>query len=44
MPIYAPNILKEDEYKIIKDITITYMSGPYVEQQFTLFSLNQKVV
>lgn len=44
VPIYAPNILKEDEYKIIKDITITYMSGPYVEQQFTLFSLNQKVV
>jgi hypothetical protein len=44
VPIYAPNILKEGEYKIIKDITVAYMSGPYIEQQFTLFSLNKKVV
>ncbi|MEW6526822.1 MAG: diguanylate cyclase [Spirochaetota bacterium] len=43
LPLYAPNILKDEEYRIIKDINITYSSGPYIEQQYALFSSSTKV-
>jgi diguanylate cyclase (GGDEF)-like protein len=38
LPLYTPNILKDEEYRIIKDISIAYFSGPYIEQQYILFS------
>ncbi|MCX8122590.1 MAG: diguanylate cyclase [Spirochaetes bacterium] len=44
LPLYAPNILKDEEYRIIKDIYIAYSSGPYIEQQFSLFSAASKTV
>ena len=43
LPLYAPNILKDEEYRIIKDINIAYSSGPYIEQRFALYSASSKV-
>lgn len=44
LPLYAPNILKDEEYRIIKDINIAYASGPYIEQQFSLFKATSRVM
>ncbi len=44
LPLYAPNILKDEEYRIIKDINIAYSSGPYIEQQYALIAAPSKTI
>lgn len=42
VPLYAPKILKGEEFRIVNDIEISYFSGQYMEQKSAIAAFSQQ--